>query len=286
MVIQMDVRPSPIAGRWYESNPARLSKQMDSLLDAANIPPILDEVIGLVAPHAGHRYSGLTAAHAFKTVKGNTYELVIVISPYHDLFPGSMITTAHQAYATPLGEIPVHVEALAALDKEMQQLTGSPLNRISRDTEHSLEIELPFLQCCLNGSFSLLPVMVRSRDPREMKMLGDALAGIAGKQKTLLVASSDMSHFYSESHANILDAYMEKQITDLSPEGVLDADVTGKGFACGAGAISAVLWAALKLKADRAVLLHHSTSADETGDHRSVVGYGAAAILKTRETPG
>jgi AmmeMemoRadiSam system protein B len=185
-----------------------------------------------------------------------------------------------------LGEIPVHIEALAALDAEMQRLTGSPLNRISRDTEHSLEIELPFLQCSLQGSFSLLPVMVRSRDPREMKILGESLAGIAEKQKTLLVASSDLSHFYSESQADVLDAYLEKQIEDLSPEGVLEADISGKGFACGAGAISAVLWAALRLKADQAVLLHHSTSADETGDHRSVVGYGAAAIIKSQETPG
>lgn len=280
MDANLDVRPSPIAGRWYESNPNRLARQIDAYLDTARIPDIQGEVIGLVAPHAGHRYSGLTAAHAFKTVQGNAYDLVVIISPFHDLFPGSLITSSHTAYATPLGNVPVDQAALKALDLGITALTGSPIKRISHDTEHSLEIELPFLQRSLQGAFSLLPIMVRSRDAREMQSLGEAVAGIAVKQRTLLVASSDLSHFYPENQAEILDAFLEKQILAMSPKGVLDADITGKGFACGAGAISAVLWAAINLKANTSILLHHSTSGDETGDHRSVVGYGAAAILR------
>lgn len=281
MSIKEDVRPSPIAGRWYESNPTRLARQIDEYLDSARVTPLAGEVIALVAPHAGHRYSGLTAAHAFKTVQGNVYDLVVVVSPYHDLFPGSLITSSHHAYATPLGEISVDQEALAMLDAGMLRRTGVTVKRIRHDTEHSLEIELPFLQRSLQSGFNLLPIMVRSRDAREMQSLGETLAEIAVKQKTLLVASSDLSHFFPESQAMILDAFLERQIMELSPDGVLDADITGKGFACGAGAISAVLWAALVLKADKAVLLHHSTSADETGDHRSVVGYGSMAVIKT-----
>jgi MEMO1 family protein len=276
----LDVRPSPIAGRWYEGNPDRLARQMDSLLEKASIPPISGEVVGLVAPHAGHRYSGLTAAHAFKTVKGHSYDLVIIVSPFHDMYPGSLITTGHKAYSTPLGEIPVDGEALEHLDSHISKLTGSPLDRIIRDGEHSLEIELPFLQRSLSGPFSLLPVMVRSRNAGEMEALGESLAAVAAKKKTLLVASSDLSHFYPEGQADDLDAYLEKQIEALSPSGVLEADITGKGYACGAGAISAVLWAALCLKANRAILLHHSNSSAETGDHQSVVGYGSAVILK------
>jgi MEMO1 family protein len=276
----MDVRPSPIAGRWYEGNPERLALQMDALLEKAANPPLTGEVIGLVAPHAGHRYSGFTAAHAFKTVKDHSYDLVIIVSPFHDMFPGSLITTAHKAYSTPLGEIPVDETALEALDTEIKKLTGSQLNRVIRDGEHSLEIELPFLQRSLQGPFSLLPVMVRSRNASEMEALGESLAMIAAKRETLLVASSDLSHFYPENQADDLDAYLESQIEALSPSGVLDADITGRGYACGAGAISAVLWAALCLKANRAILLHHSNSAAETGDHQSVVGYGSAVILR------
>jgi AmmeMemoRadiSam system protein B len=281
MSVQMDIRPSPIAGRWYEANPVRLAQQIDGYLEKAKIPQISGEIIGVVAPHAGHRYSGQKAGYAFKTIQGNTYDLVVVISPYHDLFPGSLITTSHQAYATPLGEIPVDARAVASLDSEIRIMIGTSLKLVSHDVEHSLEIELPFLQRAIAGDFKLLPVMVRSRDTREMRGLGESLAVIAKKQKTLLVASSDLSHFYPESEANILDAYLEKQVEALSPEGVLEADLTGKGFACGAGAISAVLWAALALGANKGILLHHSTSAEETGDHSSVVGYGAAAIVKT-----
>jgi MEMO1 family protein len=281
MSIQMDIRPSPIAGRWYESDPARLSQQVDNFLKNAEIPPIPGEVIGLVAPHAGHRYSGRTAGYAFKTIQNKSFDLVVIISPFHDLYPGSLITTSHMAYATPLGEIPVDTRAIASLDSEVHTMIGSRFKFVTNDMEHSLEIELPFLQRSLVGEFSLLPVMVRSRDAREMRGLGEALAVIAKKQKTLLVASSDLSHFFPEAEANYLDAYLENQVEALSPEGVLEADITGKGYACGAGAISAVLWAALALGANKGILLHHSTSAEETGDHSSVVGYGAAVIVKT-----
>ncbi|MEI8133305.1 MAG: AmmeMemoRadiSam system protein B, partial [Leptolinea sp.] len=202
MVTQMDIRPSPIAGRWYEADPVQLSRQIDEYLKKATNPQISGEVIGLVAPHAGHRYSGRTAGYAFKTIQGNSYDLVVVISPYHDMFPGSLITTAHQAYSTPLGNIPVDTHTVAFLDSEIRAALGAGLKLISHDMEHSLEIELPFLQRAVAGGFQLLPVMVRSRDSHEMHALGKALATIALKQNTLLVASSDLSHFYPESEAN------------------------------------------------------------------------------------
>ncbi len=275
-----DVRPSPIAGRWYDSNPTRLAHQIDTFLHDAIIPPLLGEVIGLVAPHAGHRYSGFTAAHAFKTVQGNSYDLVVVISPYHDFYPGSLITTAHQAYSTPLGEIPVDMDSLNRLEASIKKTAGLSLNRLYRDTEHSLEIELPFLQRSLVGSFALLPIMIRSRNAAEMRALGESVALVTEEYRTLLVASSDLSHFFSEPQALVLDSFLEKQLEELSPEGVLNADITGKGYACGAGAISAVIWASLKKHANKAILLHHSTSAEQTGDRSSVVGYASAAFVK------
>jgi AmmeMemoRadiSam system protein B len=114
----------------------------------------------------------------------NSYDLVAIVSPFHDIFPRSLITTGHKAYYTPLGEIPVDLEAQDALDTEITRLVGAPLSRVTRDGEHSLEIELPFLQRGLKGPFSLLPVMVRSRNAGEMEALGEALAAIALKKKT------------------------------------------------------------------------------------------------------
>jgi AmmeMemoRadiSam system protein B len=159
---------------------------------------------------------------------------------------------------------------------------GIHLSPITNDPEHSLEIELPFLQRSLVGEFTLLPVMVRAQEPKVSKGLGKALASVLRGQDALLVASTDLSHFYTQAVANALDAEMLAQIEAFSPDGAFEAEKSGKGSACGLGALAAVLWAAQELGADTVKILHHATSGDVTGDFSSVVGYGAAVILKTR----
>jgi len=275
-----DVRPSPIAGTWYSADPQRLARQVDAYLQSAVLPPLTGEVIGLVSPHAGHRYSGRTAGHAFRAVQGRHFDLVAVISPLHAFFPADLLTTAHKAYGTPLGPVWVDEDALAALDDNLHLISGQKMQRVSNDQEHSLEIELPFLQRALVGEFKLLPVMVRNQSKVTARALGEALGRVLKGKQGLLVASTDLSHFYPEATANQLDAVMLAQIAKFSPSGVLQAEESGQGFACGFPAVAAVLWAARALGGTSVEILHHSTSADETGDTSEVVGYGAAAILK------
>ncbi|GAP14021.1 predicted dioxygenase [Longilinea arvoryzae] len=275
-----DVRPSPIAGTWYSADPQRLAHQVDAFLQSAVLPPLSGEVIGLVSPHAGHRYSGRTAGHAFRAVQGQHFDLVAVISPLHGFYPADLLTTAHKAYGTPLGTVWVDGEVLDALDENIKVISDKKIQRISNDTEHSLEIELPFLQRALEGEFKLLPVMVRSQSKSTARALGEALGRVLAGKRALLVASTDLSHFYPEETADQLDAVMLKQIADFSPDGVFRAEESGTGFACGYPAVAAVLWAARALGGNSVEILHHSTSADETGDRGEVVGYGAAAILK------
>lgn len=275
-----DVRPSPIAGTWYSADPQRLAHQVDAFLQSAVLPPLSGEVIGLVSPHAGHRYSGRTAGHAFRAVQGQHFDLVAVISPLHGFYPADLLTTAHKAYGTPLGTVWVDGEVLDALDENIKLISDKKIQRISNDTEHSLEIELPFLQRALEGEFKLLPVMVRSQSKSTARALGEALGRVLAGKRALLVASTDLSHFYPEETADQLDAVMLKQIADFSPDGVFRAEESGTGFACGYPAVAAVLWAARALGGNSVEVLHHSTSADETGDRGEVVGYGAAAILK------
>jgi MEMO1 family protein len=277
-----DLRPSPIAGTWYSDNAETLAGQIDGYLSAASLPELKGDVIGLVAPHAGHRYSGATAAHAFRCVQGKTYDLVAIISPLHGYHPAPYLTSGHAAYLTPLGQVKVDREAVNSLDEILQEDEGLGLTAVLRDKEHSLEIELPFLQRALAGSFNLLPVMVRSQSPDQAKKLGRALGILLKDKNALLVASSDLSHFYPEDQANELDAVMLHEIGTFSPEGVLRAEASGSGFACGVAAVAAVLWASQALGADTVEILHHSTSAVVTKDIGSVVGYGAAVILKTR----
>jgi AmmeMemoRadiSam system protein B len=275
-----EIRPSPIAGTWYSADPQRLARQVDIFLQAAVLPPLMGEVIGLISPHAGLRYSGRTAGHAFRAVQGQQFDLVAVISPLHGFSQADLLTTAHKAYGTPLGTVWVDGDALNALDESLQLISDKELQRISNDNEHSLEIELPFLQRALAGEFKLLPVMVRNQSKATARALGEALGRVLVGKRVLLVASTDLSHFYPQTIANQLDTVMLDQIAAFSPEGVMRAEENGTGFACGFPAVAAVLWAAQALGADTVEILHHSTSADETGDTGEVVGYGAAAILK------
>jgi len=239
------------------------------------------KVVGLVAPHAGHRYSGGVAGYAYKTVQGQTFDLVAVLSPMHQYYPQPLLTSAHHAYCTPLGLVEIDQGAMADLDSALKVSLGFGLSVVSRDREHSLEIQLPFLQRALAGPFKLLPIMVRDQSPRVARALGEALCGVLRGHSALLVASTDLSHFYTQREAQTLDSALLDQVAAFSPEGIYALEASGMGYACGLGALTAVLWGAKALGADTVQVLKHDTSGSTTGDETSVVGYGAAVILKT-----
>lgn len=281
MSAELNLRPSPIAGRWYSGDRAILAGEVGAYLGQAETEPLAGEVIGLVVPHAGHRYSGRTAGYGFRAVRGLRYDLAAVVSPFHDYHPAKILVSSHQAYATPLGALEIDRQAVDAFSEQLTGMgAGSPC-KIARDQEHSLEIELPFLQTALDGQFKLLPLMLRDRSVEFCRLAGKTLAAVLKGRSALLVASSDLSHNYPQAAAAHLDGEMLNLIGSFSPEAVLKADAEGKAFACGANAIAMVLWAAGELGANQVKILHYSTSADETGDRSSVVGYGAAVILKT-----
>ena len=277
----LHVRPSPLAGRWYDSDPEMLARSVDGYLDAAQLPDLEGEVIAVIAPHAGHLYSGPVAGYAFAALRGRRPDLVAVIAPMHHPYFEPLITTAHGAYSTPLGDIPVDKDALRELDAILKSELFFGLSPVENDPEHSLEIELPFLQRALASDWKLLPVMVRVREASISERFGQALARVLRGKDFVLVASTDLSHFYDQRTALAYDRSMLHQIESFNPDGAFDLERAGKGFACGLGAFTAVMWAARELGADRVKVLHHATSGDVTGDYSSVVGYGAAAILKS-----
>jgi MEMO1 family protein len=204
-------------------------------------------------------------------------DLVAVLSPFHSFAPYPLITTSHQAYTTPLGNIEIDQSAF----EELQKNLDIPITPIANDKEHSLEIELPFLQRVLKNEFKLLPIMVRAQEEDVAKKLGEALAQTLKKKNAIMVASTDLSHFYDQETAHIFDHAMLQCFESLNPYSIFEAEYTGKGFACGHAAVAASLWASKKLGADKVQILNYATSGDVTHDHSSVVGYGAAAILKT-----
>jgi MEMO1 family protein len=276
-----DLRPSPIAGSWYEGNPAALAESVDRYLAQAELPELPGRVLAVIAPHAGHRFSGPVAGYAFAALRGVAPDLVAVVSPMHHAYAAPLLTTAHAAYVTPLGEVPVDRQAVDRLDAVLRRGPAPGLTPVANDPEHSLEIELPFLQRALAAPFQLLPVMVRSQDPQVAQALGEALAETLRGRQALLVASTDLSHFHDQDTARRLDGEMLRCIQSFDPGSLFEAEREGRGFACGHAAAAAVLWAAGALGADQVKILHYATSGDVTGDYTSVVGYGAAVVLET-----
>jgi MEMO1 family protein len=272
------IRPSPIAGTWYPGTSQALSRSVDAQLGRAHPKQVVGDLVALIVPHAGHRYSGDVAALAFRLMQGASVETVAIVAPMHHPYPGAILTSAHAAYETPLGKVEIDADLVAEVERH---LPGSlRLDRVRNDPEHSLEIELPFLQRTLAGPFRLVPLMLRDQSAKSAEALGHALAQALKGRSSLLVASSDLSHFYPDEVARTLDGFLLAKVEAFDPAGVIDADERGQGYACGRGAIASVLWAARDLGATRVELLGYANSGDVTGDSGSVVGYGAAVVVR------
>ncbi len=273
------IRESPIAGTWYPGHRDDLDGLVAKYLAEAPAVVVDGELVGLVAPHAGYIYSGAVAAHAYRLLAKRRYDVVAVISPSHRYYAGNLLVSRKSYYRTPLGLVEV------AHDLVRQIGTQERLDAVEHDEEHSLEIQLPFLQHQL-GRFRLLPIMMEDQSLALASRLGTALAEVLAGQNALLVASTDLSHFHTYDQAVTLDRRTLADVERFDPEG-LDHDVTsGAAEACGHGAVAAVLVAARAAGADRVTVLKYANSGDVTGDRNRVVGYGAAAISRLRPQEG
>jgi len=273
-----EVRRSVIAGSWYPGDPKQLRGMIQGFLDNVKPQVLEGALVGLVSPHAGYAYSGQVAASAYAQVSAGSFATVIIIAPVHRMYPGRFAVTDKRAYETPFGVVPVNAGFLQAVESHVR------LNRVQQDMEHSLEIQLPFLQHVL-GDFSLVPIMMGEQDWETAHELGQALAAAvhdaAGeRQRTLLVASTDLSHFHRYTEAVRLDNLVLDRIAAFDAEGLAGILSAQEAEACGGGPVSAVMVAAKGLGANRAAVLSYVNSGDVTGDRSSVVGYASAAFLR------
>jgi hypothetical protein len=273
-------RPSPISGTWYTRDAGRLRAEIDQYIEGAVLShdEFKGDVFGIVAPHAGHIYSGKTAGYAYRMVKGLKRDIVVVLSPFHQYHPADVLTTAYDSYATPLGSVPIEMQLLCDLDVAMQE-AGLPITQIDHDPEHAIEIQLPFLQCAIDGDFTLLPLMIRTHTTRSVRLIAQKLTEMLAGRTYLIVASTDLSHFFPLETAQELDAEMLRRIKAMDADGVLSAEMDGSASACGAPAVAVLLYAAKMQRNADVFILNYSTSADVTGDTSSVVGYGSAAVM-------
>jgi AmmeMemoRadiSam system protein B len=276
-----DPRPSPLAGLWYPGQADRLRAMIEGFLEHPAPAAPGGEVQGLLAPHAGYRYSGPVAAHAFSAVAGQHFETVVIAGPLHHRLSGlpraaRLLTTDHDAYATPLGTVSIDHDALARVGTALG--ASLPLIPIRDDPEHSIEIEIPFLQAVLRPGFRIVPIMLIDQSQPTAAALGAALAEALRDRQALFVASSDLSHFYPQAEANALDLKMLACVADMDAPRVIAYDEGGVAFACGHGAIAAVIHALQALGQPQANIVRYATSGDVTGDFSRVVGYGAATF--------
>jgi AmmeMemoRadiSam system protein B len=283
-----DPRPSPIAGSWYPGKSEILHRTIEGFLEEAVVPEFEGQPVGLIVPHAGYIYSGLTAAHAFKVLRSRHFRRVIVISPSHQPYRQPLLTSGHDAYATPLGLVPVDHITLRKLNTLLYEEDGLELASVRRDQEHSLEIELPFLQTVLPQGFELIPLMMVDQSASLVRLLSTALfkliRNFPPEETTLLVASSDLSHFYSERVANRLDGNLAQAIVEFELEKFYLHKQRGEMEACGLAPMATVLQTSNLLGADQVTITDYRTSAAVTGDKSSVVGYLSAVISTGKAT--
>lgn len=275
------VRQPAVAGQFYPAQPDQLRQMVDEFLAEAAVPTLPGDVVALVAPHAGYIYSGKVAAHSYAVLKGRKFERVVVIAPSH--FEAFRFVSVYNgdAYATPLGNVPVDKDFAAKLVKlnSLIQLSTRGHTPAGEQGEHALEVQLPFLQRTL-GEFKLVPIVMGEQDYETERALGVALAKMVKGTNTLIVASSDLSHYHPYDEASKMDHKTLKAIEEWDYLSLSENLELRVWEACGGGPIVATMIAAERLGAKQARLLKYANTGDVTGDKSRVVGYGAVAFMQ------
>ena len=279
------VRQPAVAGQFYPAQPDELRRMLDDYLAQAAVPQLPGNLVALIAPHAGYIYSGKVAAHSYALLKGRKFERVVVIAPSH--FEGFPFVSVYDgdAYATPLGNVAVDKEFAAKLVKlnPLVQLSSRGHAPTKEQGEHALEVQLPFLQRVL-GEFKLVPIVMGEQNYETERALGLALAKMlkGTGTSTLIVASSDLSHYHTYDEATKLDQKVLKAVAEWDYLSLSHNFESRIWEACGGGPIVATMIAAERLGANQAKILKYANTGDVTGDHSRVVGYSAVALLQAQ----
>lgn len=263
-----NTRPPAVAGAFYPGNPGILAATVDQLL-GCRAPAPQAQPKALIVPHAGYVYSGATAGQAYAQLAPWREQIrrVVLLGPTHRVAVDGIAVPQTDAFATPLGNIPLDTAAIASL-ANLPQIVASDR---AHAQEHSLEVHLPFLQRLL-GQFTLVPLAVGHAAPKEV---AEVLDRLWGGPETLIVVSSDMSHFLPYAAAKHVDsetcAHILQLDTHIRPE-----------QACGAYPINGLLLAA-RQRGLTPHLIDHCNSGDTAGDKQRVVGYAAFSFTEAQD---
>ena len=280
----MQVRRPAVAGQFYPSDPEELSSLIEDCyahrLGPGRAPPApASEVrhVAVVCPHAGYVYSGPVAAHSYLHVSSlRAPDLIVVVAPNHYGVGSGVSSFASGYWETPLGRMKVDSDAA----KELMGIAGI----VSDDPqahrlEHSLEVQLPFIQKIYGDSVPFLPISLMFQDLETAKTVGGAIARVVRGRKAVVVASSDLTHYEPAEEARKKDTALVDQVLQGDVEGFYATLERLNVTACGYGAIATVMLASEALGLRKAELLKYASSGDTTGDNLQVVGYGALRFV-------
>lgn len=271
------VRESVIAGSWYPSSPSALREQLQEFLGKVSGREARGRLVALIAPHAGYAYSGQVAAHAYKLLEKEKFDSVVIIAPSHHMRFSDVSVYDLGGFRTPLGVTPLDNTLIKTLMQREKRIRSLPE---AHAKEHSLEIQLPFLQLTMPG-FKLVPLVMGRQDLETCQWLAEALWGASRGKSVLVVASSDLSHYHPYDEAKRLDEKVLETLRDLDPQGLSEKLARAECEACGGGPMVTAMLYAGKLGVKQGEVLHYANSGDVTGmrnDPRGVVGYVSAAF--------
>ncbi len=282
----MKTRPPAQAGTFYPDTEGALRTQIHNCflhsLGPRSIPSIPakpdDQLVGIIVPHAGYDYSGPVAANSYYSLAtSGLRESVIILGPNHTGYGSGVSTMTDGQWATPLGEVPVN----SSLASSITRLSGLiDVEEEAHKREHSIEVQLPFLQFIYPRRFQFVPICMMLQDLETSVEIGNAIAKASSETGTMLIASSDWTHYESHESAKKKDMEVIQAVLEMDEKKFQETIEENHVSACGYGPVTAVLHASKMLGATQAKLLSYQTSGDTAGDKRSVVGYAAIALTK------
>jgi AmmeMemoRadiSam system protein B len=280
------LRRAAVAGSWYPDSAPALAAAVDRHLAEADRDDVaLDgEVVALISPHAGLMYSGPVAGHAYRLLRNRRFDVAVLVGPSHFVGFDGVAIVPSGGFETPFGVASIDAECAADLIAAQAIVREHPS---AHAREHSLEMQLPFLQRVAPRA-AIVPLVMGYQTADTARKLGEALASVLRDRRALLVASTDLSHYHDRAAARQLDAIVIDCITRFDADALQDALEVRPEHACGGGPTVAVMRAAELLGASRSAVLAYADSGEVSGDTSAVVGYLAAAfgnfdILSTTE---
>jgi MEMO1 family protein len=274
----MRIRPAAVAGSWYPGTRGALERDVDQYLSMATYAPP-GTVRAIIAPHAGLMFSGPVAAHAYQAVSGAEYDVAVLVGPSHHVGFDGVALYSEGGFESPLGVSYIDDDGARALaSSSIVQAVPAAHRR-----EHSLEMQLPFLQRVL-PDVRIVPLLMGYQTRETIIALADALAVSFESRRALLIASTDLSHYFDAKTAAALDSRVQAAVNAFDADALLNLfeqypeHERGRCVACGGGPAISVLRAARMLGALNARVLKYAHSGEISGDYDAVVGYLAAAI--------